>query len=713
MALTLVLGAGYAYATTDGEEDLQAGTVEAISLTPEGEYGNGGSGNSDISAEGRYVVYGSAASDLTADDTNGVNDIFITDRLYGDTSLISANEEGVQGNAASSQPSISANGQFVAFQSDATNLVPGQDANEYSDIFVRDLDRGVVTLMSVSSGGAQGNGDSTRPSVTSDGERVYVAYQSVANNLTGVDNMWADNNGVRDVFVSYYWLDDPDREVFTELVSRRTDGSQGNRASGDPSISGDGSYVVYESKSRLDRDLDEYTSDSDIYLTEWEADTESGYETTMISSWLDGPDSCLNPAISNNGFTIVFDITSEESGTQVWVLPDWRVPYYESPNATPVSGNADWLYWGNGNSEYASVSGDGRYVVFESDASDLVYGDYNNKRDIFVRDLREHVTYLISQDVFGNLGNGRSGNEDNSSGPAITPSYGDVVPQVAFFSRATNLTSLVDGIEDTNGAKDVFVGTIDLRPTIYSIEPPIGTTEGGTIVYIFGTNFLDFVGVADIAEVQETLSGLGVTFDGVDATNVVHYSTMKLIVTSPAHTAGTVQVQVTTPIDSTEDTEADDYTYVAPVVPVVPVTPIAPKRGHSRHQQDDSMVTYTGKWTDDEDDGLSKRSGKSTSDKTATITITFKGTQLDWIASLGPNMGKALVSVDGGEAVLVDLNSATELFQQLVWSTGVLAYGKHTVTITFPEGTDYVEGKSINIDAVDVYGDFKELEVTG
>ena len=75
-------------------------------------------------------------------------------------------------------------------------------------------------------------------------------------------------------------------------------------------------------------------------------------------------------------------------------------------------------------------------------------------------------------------------------------------------------------------------------------------------------------------------------------------------------------------------------------------------------------------------------------------------------------MGKALVSIDGGEPVLVDLFSDTELFQQLVWSTGELEYGVHTITITFPEGADYQEGKGINIDALDVWGVLLKTEET-
>jgi hypothetical protein len=93
-------------------------------------------------------------------------------------------------------------------------------------------------------------------------------------------------------------------------------------------------------------------------------------------------------------------------------------------------------------------------------------------------------------------------------------------------------------------------------------------------------------------------------------------------------------------------------------------------------------------------------------DPEASITITFKGTKLDWIGSLGPDMGKVWVSVDGGAPVLVDLSSDTELFQQVVWSTGILNYGVHVIEIYFPEDLEADEIKPISIDALDIYGGY-------
>jgi hypothetical protein len=398
------------------------------------------------------------------------------------------------------------------------------------------------------------------------------------------------------------------------------------------------------------------------------------------------------------------DAVPENSYTEVWVTEGWHTedvcPWDFSPPTAP--------YW----CEYSSLSGDGRYVAYE-------YEEDGGQRNIYVYD-REGVfwavCYRVSATFYGLDPDAAAGEHGNSAGPSITPSYGDAVPQVSFFSRATNLTYVIDGIEDTHSRRDVFVGTIDTTPTITYISPTSGPTAGGTTVYIVGTNFVG-MGAAGVSSatydelggtvVAPAVIGGPVTFGGVDALTWERYngrSTMKIIATSPPHVAGTVQVQVTTAAyDPTADTAADDYTYVA-----APVE--QPKSNINRYEEDNGLILYSGDWGKGENDSLSKKAGTSSDDQKATITITFKGTKLDWIATLGPNMGKALVSIDGGEAVLVDLYSATELYQQLVWSTGDLEYGVHTITITFPEGADYQEGKGINLDALDVTGVLLQTE---
>jgi Tol biopolymer transport system component len=661
----------------------QAETVELVSVDATGDGANGASQNSDMSADGRYVAFGSNASDLVAGDSNEVGDIFVRDRMFETTELVSAADGGSQANGASSQPSISPDGCYVAFQSYASNLLGiGGDTNGYIDVFVRDLADDAITRMSVASGGMEANGDSTKPTVTTDAEYVYVAYQSTATNLVDSDT----NGNTSDVFLSFFRKSDLARTVETLLVSARNDGSQGARDSGNPSISGDGSLVAYESEARLDLAADSENR-MDIYVTDWDKDDSGDFTTTLVSGPTIGQP-CQNPSISADGRYVAFDsaatgLTGDPPGSTI-------VDVFVTELATLSTEKVSVPYGGgleaNARSEYPTISADGRYVAFESGASDLVAADSNGWRDIFVRDRTTETTYLLSTDFYGTAANNRSGEHYNTvdnvvgpMGPSITPSLGGVVPQVSFFSSATNLVS-----GDGNGYRDVFVGTIDTTPTITALSPTSGPTEGSTSVYVIGTNFVGLNGAS------------AVTFGGFNALGYTPISTMKLLATAPAHTAGMVQVQVTAAGGKTQDTPADDYTYLAALV----------KRlmGHHRYEQTDLHLLYSGQWDTGSNNSHSAGSIYYSDDEEGTITITFKGNKLDWIAEMGPLMGKALVSIDGGEPVLVDLFSQTELLQQMVWSTGTLDYGMHVIKITFPTDSGSGENQTINIDALDVWG---------
>ena len=171
----------------------QAGTTERVSVSTGGAQSNEDSYNrpGSISADGSYVAFASFASNLVSGDTNDTSDIFVRDRLTGQTTRVSVDSSGMQGNGWSYDPSISADGRYVAFNSEATNLVAG-DTNDRRDVFVYDRVTGQTTRVSVSSGGTQGNGDygSYLPSISADGR--YVAFDSDANNLVS-----GDTNGYR------------------------------------------------------------------------------------------------------------------------------------------------------------------------------------------------------------------------------------------------------------------------------------------------------------------------------------------------------------------------------------------------------------------------------------------------------------------------------------------------------------------------------------
>jgi Tol biopolymer transport system component len=143
-----------------------------------------------ISADGRYVAFHSTATNLVSGDTNALPDIFVRDRQTGTTYLLSRDSAGGEGSA---EPAISGDGRYVTFNSDATNLVSG-DTNGAYDIFVRDRQTGTTTLVSRSSAGVVGDEGSAEPAISGDGR--YVAFFSSATNLVS-----GDTNGVSDIFV--------------------------------------------------------------------------------------------------------------------------------------------------------------------------------------------------------------------------------------------------------------------------------------------------------------------------------------------------------------------------------------------------------------------------------------------------------------------------------------------------------------------------------
>lgn len=173
--------------------DRQTGQTTRISVSSDGEQGNGNSHAPSISGDGVYIAFGSYASNLVAGDTNDEYDVFVHNQLTGETSRVSVSSGGLQGNAISGSPSISSDGRYVVFASSASNLVPDDD-NGNQDVFVHDLHTGETMLLSSASDGTLGNGDSGTPSISADG--LYISFYSDANNLVP-----SDLNGSSDIFV--------------------------------------------------------------------------------------------------------------------------------------------------------------------------------------------------------------------------------------------------------------------------------------------------------------------------------------------------------------------------------------------------------------------------------------------------------------------------------------------------------------------------------
>ncbi len=216
--------------------DLWGRSTALVSVSLIGGEPNGAaSPTPSVSGDGRYVAYQSDASDLVAGDTNGQPDVFVRDMELGTTTMVSVGVGGVAANGGSYAPSISGNGRRVAFVSVASNLVPG-DTNGVADAFVRDLDAGTTGRVGVASDGSQPNAASEQPDISGDGGTV--AFRSAATNLVA-----GDTNGVADVFVR-----DLDTGA-TTLASVNRFGAVPERESYSPSLSDDGDEVAFGSMS--------------------------------------------------------------------------------------------------------------------------------------------------------------------------------------------------------------------------------------------------------------------------------------------------------------------------------------------------------------------------------------------------------------------------------------------------------------------------------
>jgi Tol biopolymer transport system component len=192
------------FGDTNGLSDVfiwdETGTgnkISRISVSTSGVQGNGTSFASSISPDGRYVAFESMADNLVSGDTNGIQDIFVRDRIGGTTIRVSVSSSGVQGDGLSYSPSISSDGQRVIFASNSTNLVPN-DTNASPDIFLRDIQAGKTIRISVDKDGLQANSASYNPVFAANSP--IAVFSSYASNLVS-----GDTNGDSDIFMRIFY----------------------------------------------------------------------------------------------------------------------------------------------------------------------------------------------------------------------------------------------------------------------------------------------------------------------------------------------------------------------------------------------------------------------------------------------------------------------------------------------------------------------------
>jgi len=326
-------------------KDMQTGALQKISSGVAGQESNGGSYAASISGNGRYVIFESDASNLVAADTNGATDVFVKDLQTGVLQRISTSASGVQGDGTSFDFSASADGRYVAFTSSSSNLTAG-DTNAASDVFVKDVLTGAIQRVSSNSLGQVANGDSGSAHaalITPDGR--YVIFDSQASNLVA-----GDTNGKSDIFRK----DLQTGQV--QLVSNTSTGVQGNDDSGlyyALSASSDGRYIAFESRATnlvpggLNLDVDGQQIDG-IYLKDMQT----------------GAVRCVSTDI-NGGLA-------------------------DGTSYAPV------------------LSADGRYLAFKSRAQNLVSGNGSDdgQSNIFIKDLQTGEVRCLSVDLLGQHGAG-------------------------------------------------------------------------------------------------------------------------------------------------------------------------------------------------------------------------------------------------------------------------------------------------------------------
>ncbi|MFV2064756.1 MAG: TolB family protein [Chloroflexota bacterium] len=383
----------------------------------------------DISGTGQFVAFDSRATNLIRGDDNNSSDVFIRDSKTGKTRLVSKSFVAGVASGKSSRPSISVSGRYIAFQSDASDLTR-RDANDKVDVFVWDRKRNGSELISRNKDGAQGDDHSFNPAISANGR--WVAFESSATNLVG-----EDNKGNRQI----YLFDRSTHDMI--LVSRNGRGRAGNSDSRNPAITAKGHYVVYESAA-----TNLTSKDSKGYTQVYKFDRVT-MRTTLVSrnnKGKAGNNDSNDPAISTDDARVVFNSLATNFAKDTNGVADVYMRDRKAKRTRRVS-----LNWRgkqlNGGSQQVNtnpdISANGKWVAFESAATNATKrstfsGAYEQ---LYARNLQTGLVKLIS----------RRGPIANAS--SNEPTFSDDGAFAAFTSQGTNL--IAGG--DVNGDdEDVF-----------------------------------------------------------------------------------------------------------------------------------------------------------------------------------------------------------------------------------------------------------------
>jgi Tol biopolymer transport system component len=399
--------------------DRQLKQTVLVSVSRDGSRSaNGASSYPLIGTNGQWVVFQSLASDLVAHDTNGQADIFLRELSTGETRLVSAAADGSgSGNGPSTNPQMTPDGRFVLYESQAGNLVAG-DTNQAIDIFLYDRLTGSNTWISapIRSAGIAGFQDSLRAQITSDGR--FVVFQSWSADLVEM----VDTNKATDIFVR-------DLEKQTNiLVSVDPSGTgAGNKKSELPAISADGRYVAFQSAA--DNLSTNAGSPGGIFLRDLQQ-TNSILISLVPGSTTAALGNCSSPLISDNGRYVGFLATNQ---IYVWDRQSGGTTLVtHQPGTNQPSSASSWI---------RGFSPDGQWLVFCAAATNLVSGADSGQYQLYRYQLATGTNQWLTANRLGQAG----GWSDN-------PAWSADGQWLAFASEDSNLVD-----NDLNSASDVFI----------------------------------------------------------------------------------------------------------------------------------------------------------------------------------------------------------------------------------------------------------------
>jgi len=476
-----------------------------------------------ISADGNTVVFLSNATDLVSDDnpSNNPNDdinVFAWSRATGKLTLVTVNYEG-SGPANDPNPqsfgtaeniSVSANGDDIAYDSEATNLVTGENDNNYTpNVYVYDLLTNTNILVSASdTENGIGNAPSDDPVISADGSTV--AYDSLASdldpNLSSPEQF--ENYQVYASTLNYTH----DTVASTTLVSvDPTDTTAGDNTSIAPSLSDNGQMVAFQSASDNLVNIPNGGSYNDVYVRDLATNT-----TQLVSiddtGDATGDSSSFAPQISGDGDHVLFysladDLTATPVNTQTNVFERnlttdttqlVSVNYEGAGGANDTSTLANQTFANSSQQAYGQISDNGQYVIFESVATDLVpnfqqeNGGSPYGTDVYLRDTVGGTTTLLSHAV----GTTTTGGTGISVDTDMSPDLLNVAFQSAFSGGTDNLVS-----NDTNDQTQLFdAGQAPLAAATTEAATSVTATgatlkasvnpEGSATTYsfVYGTN---------------------------------------------------------------------------------------------------------------------------------------------------------------------------------------------------------------------------------